>query len=83
MDPPTNATANPPLPSQTSTQFPIQPLPASLLVDQEIIRKGHLARKGNLMTGCKELDEYVLLGGLERGSVVGVSAEEDDVGVAE
>jgi hypothetical protein len=33
------------------------------------------------VTGCRELDEYVLLGGFERGSVVGVSAEDEDVGM--
>jgi hypothetical protein len=27
------------------------------------------------------LDDYVLLGGFERGSVVGVSAEEEEVGM--
>ncbi|KAL2180959.1 uncharacterized protein P884DRAFT_274812 [Thermothelomyces heterothallicus CBS 202.75] len=64
--------------SQASSHLPIeQPLPASLLLDREIARKEGLAASGNLMTGCRELDEYVLLGGFERGSVVGVSAEED------
>ncbi|KAH6630368.1 hypothetical protein B0J18DRAFT_475079 [Chaetomium sp. MPI-SDFR-AT-0129] len=55
----------------------MEPLPASLLLDHEIARKEALAGKGNVMTGCPELDEYVLLGGLERGLVVGVSAEEE------
>ncbi|KAK4250972.1 hypothetical protein C7999DRAFT_38104 [Corynascus novoguineensis] len=80
--------------SHASSHFPIQPLPASLLVDREVARKEWLAATngggegtGNLMmtTGCRGLDEYVLLGGLERGSVVGVSAEgedgEDEVGL--
>ncbi|KAK4145749.1 uncharacterized protein C8A04DRAFT_10379 [Dichotomopilus funicola] len=57
----------------------MEPLPASLLLDHEIARKEALADKGNVMTGCPELDEYVLLGGLERGSVVGVSAEEEEM----
>ncbi|KAL2161381.1 hypothetical protein VTH06DRAFT_8604 [Thermothelomyces fergusii] len=56
------------------------PLPASLLLDREIARREGLAARGNLATGCRELDEYVLLGGLERGSVVGVSAEDDGGG---
>lgn len=80
--------------SHASSHFPIQPLPASLLVDREVARKEWLAATngggggtGNLVmtTGCRGLDEYVLLGGLERGSVVGVSAEgedgEDEVGL--
>lgn len=57
----------------------IQPLPASLLLDQELARKASLSARGNLRTGCSELDDYVLLGGFERGSVVGVSAEEEEV----
>lgn len=37
---------------------------------------------GPCPSGCGDLDGYVLLGGLERGSVVGISAEEEDaVGV--
>ncbi|KAK4137058.1 hypothetical protein BT67DRAFT_440059, partial [Trichocladium antarcticum] len=60
---------------------PLQPLPASVLLEQELARKNLLCKKGNIRTGCKELDEYVLLGGLERGSVVGVSAEEEEMGM--
>lgn len=65
--------------SQATT---IAPLSASLLLDRELARKEALASRGNLMTGCGELDGYVLLGGFERGSVVGVSAEEEEVGLA-
>lgn len=60
---------------------PLVPLPASVLLEQELARKERLWKKGNLTTGCRELDEYVLLGGFERGSVVGVSAEEEEVGM--
>lgn len=67
--------------SQANSHFPIEPLPASLLLDQELARRKRLATKGNLLTGCRELDEYVLLGGFERGSVVGVSAEEEEMGL--
>ncbi|KAK4102235.1 hypothetical protein N658DRAFT_469797 [Parathielavia hyrcaniae] len=72
-----------PLPlSQAASHCPVQqPLPASLLVDLELDRREKLLRKGNLLTGCGELDDYVLLGGLERGSVVGVSAEEEELGL--
>jgi hypothetical protein len=74
----------PPRPSQAAppSHFPIAQLSASSLLDQELARKEALAGKGNLMTGCGELDGYVLLGGFERGSVVGVSAEEEEVGLA-
>jgi hypothetical protein len=74
--------APPPPPSQSGSHLPIEPpLPASLLLDQDLARKEALAGKGNLLTGCGELDDYVLLGGFERGSVVGVSAEEEEVGM--
>jgi hypothetical protein len=78
MDPTPNAP--PPLP-QASSHLPVEPLPASLLVDRELDRREKLLRKGNLMTGCRELDDYVLLGGFERGCVVGVSAEEEEMGL--
>ena len=58
-----------------------KPLPASLLLDQELARRESLSANGNLMTGCSELDDYLLLGGFERGSVVGVSAEEEEMGL--
>lgn len=75
--------APPPFPQDASSSpFPIEPpLPASLLLDQELARKEALAAKGNILTGCGELDDYVLLGGFGRGSVVGVSAEEEGVGL--
>lgn len=75
------STRAPPPSSQPSSShhLPIEPLPASRLLDQDLARKEALAGKGCLLTGCGELDDYVLLGGFERGSVVGVSAEEEDV----
>ncbi|KAK5656220.1 hypothetical protein OQA88_4981 [Cercophora sp. LCS_1] len=59
----------------------LSPLPASTLLDRELARKRRLKERGNVLTRCKDLDEYVLLGGLERGCVVGVSAEEEDTGL--
>lgn len=53
------------------------------LYDVEVARRRELLHrpgKGPLKTGCPELDE-ALLGGFERGSVVGVSAEDVDLGV--
>ncbi|KAM7221650.1 hypothetical protein V8F06_003041 [Rhypophila decipiens] len=58
------------------------PVPASVLVDGELARRARLKPgTGNILTGCREIDEYVLLGGFERGSVVGVSSEDDEVGL--
>ncbi|KAM7184685.1 hypothetical protein V8F33_012843 [Rhypophila sp. PSN 637] len=59
------------------------PVPASVLVDGELARRRarFTPRTGNILTGCQEIDEYVLLGGFERGSVVGVSSEDDEVGL--
>ncbi|KAH6628440.1 hypothetical protein F5144DRAFT_654848 [Chaetomium tenue] len=61
------------------TQLPQpQPQPATLLLDDEIARREGLATHGRIQTGCYTLDEHVLLGGLDRGSVVGVSVEEEE-----
>ncbi|KAK4211713.1 hypothetical protein QBC37DRAFT_289577 [Rhypophila decipiens] len=58
------------------------PVPASVLVDGELARRVRFKPgTGNILTGCKEIDEYVLLGGFERGSVVGLSCEDDEVGL--
>jgi hypothetical protein len=57
------------------------PLPASALLDRELARKEGLRARGNILTGCSELDEYVLLGGFERGEVAGISAEDEEVGL--
>ncbi|GAB1311732.1 hypothetical protein MFIFM68171_01942 [Madurella fahalii] len=72
----------PPTIARSDPHTPLQPVPASELLDHELARKEQLRKKGNLMIGCRELDEYVLLGGFERGSVVGVSAEEEDIGLS-
>ena len=72
-----------------ATQSPFQiptPLLASALLDQELFRLPHSRddtiaeqqENSRLETGFQEIDEHVLLGGLDRGSVVGISAEEDD-----
>lgn len=68
--------------AMSNTNASLQPVPASELLDQELARKERLCRKGNLRTGCRELDEYVLLGGFERGSVVGLSVEEEEMGLS-
>lgn len=71
----------PPQPSQASSHFQLEPVSGVILFEQETQRRDALARRGKCLTGCRELDEQVLLGGFERGCVVGVSAEEEDVGL--
>ncbi|KAJ0123516.1 fasciclin domain family [Diaporthe amygdali] len=73
--------APPPLPSQASSHFPLEPVSGATLFEQEVRRRDALARCGTCLTGCRELDDEVLLGGFERGCVVGVSAEEEEVGL--
>lgn len=68
-------------PSQASSHFPLEPISASILADQEIQRRNAAVALGACKTGCAELDEYVLLGGFERGNVVGISAEDEEMGV--
>ncbi|TPX10660.1 uncharacterized protein E0L32_008394 [Thyridium curvatum] len=70
----------PPL-SQLSADFPLEPVTGKTLFLQDRARRNRLHGLGGCRTGCAELDDEVLLGGFERGRVVGVSAEEDDVGV--
>jgi hypothetical protein len=67
--------------SEASSHFALDPVPASILLAQEVGRRDELKRRANLLTGCDELDEYVLLGGFERGCVVGISAEQEDLGL--
>ncbi|KAL7931094.1 hypothetical protein V8C35DRAFT_311300 [Trichoderma chlorosporum] len=55
---------------------------ASALASSEKRRRDLVRSLGPCPSGCKDLDEYVLMGGFERGSVAGISAEEEDgVGV--
>lgn len=60
----------------------VAPVSGDVLFDLEVKRRNELGRKGNVSTGCSEVDDMVLMdGGLERGCVVGVSAEEMDFGI--
>ncbi|RFU80873.1 hypothetical protein TARUN_1349 [Trichoderma arundinaceum] len=69
--------SNPPDPSRP------KPVSASALASIEKRRRELVRSLGPCRSGCGDLDDYVLLGGgFERGSVVGISAEEEDaVGV--
>lgn len=53
----------------------IEPVSAAVLASLEHERRDKVRRKGNCGVGCREVDEKVLMGGLERGVVVGVSSE--------
>ncbi|KAG6272328.1 hypothetical protein E4U47_002564 [Claviceps purpurea] len=62
---------------------PLPPLPAHILAAQEVRRRNALGERGPCRSGCGDLDSHVLRGGgFERGCVVGVSAEEEGVGMA-
>jgi len=73
--------ANAPSASQASSHFPLEPVTGATLFHQGVSRRNALTERGRCLTGCKELDDAVLLGGFERGCVVGVSAEDDEVGL--
>ena len=70
-----------PLLSQASSHCPLDPVTGDVLFKQETARRDALRKKGNCLTGCRELDEQVLLGGFERGCVVGSTAEEEEMGL--
>lgn len=70
-----------PLLSQASSHSPLDPVSGATLFEQERRRRDGLKERGNCLTGCRELDHEVLLGGFERGCVVGLSAEEEEVGL--
>ncbi|KAI3327013.1 hypothetical protein HD806DRAFT_379933 [Xylariaceae sp. AK1471] len=66
----------------SETPLLLAPVSGATLFGLEVERRKGLHQKGNIPTGCDEIDDTVLLGGgLERGCVVGVSAEEVDFGV--
>ncbi|KAF4339258.1 hypothetical protein FBEOM_6794 [Fusarium beomiforme] len=67
--------------SQASSHFLLEPIPASILVTEETKRRNSAVLLGACKTGCEVIDEDVLLGGFERGSVVGISAEDEELGV--
>ncbi|KAH8662101.1 hypothetical protein BX600DRAFT_512974 [Xylariales sp. PMI_506] len=70
-----------PAASQASSHFALEPVSGAVLHEIATSTKHELARKGPIRTGCREIDEDVLINGLERGCVVGVSAEEVNFGL--
>jgi len=67
--------------SRSHQHTQLKPVSASALFDDELRRKHQGKRQGHVLTGCSEIDDHVLLGGLERGSVVGISSEDEDMGL--
>ncbi len=67
--------------SQSDSRLPLKPITGVALFELDTARRNGLARKGTCLTGCRELDDKVLLGGFERGCVVGISAEEEGIGL--
>ncbi|TLS21705.1 uncharacterized protein PpBr36_09181 [Pyricularia pennisetigena] len=71
----------PPDASQASSHFPIDPVSGQVLFCREAARRDLLGERGNILSGCRELDVEALSGGFERGCVVGVSSELEDFGL--
>lgn len=67
--------------SQASSHFSLGPISGLTLFELELARRERLSSWGTLRTGCSEVDENVLVQGFERGVVVGISAEEIDMGL--
>ncbi|KAL8387187.1 hypothetical protein RB595_010095 [Gaeumannomyces hyphopodioides] len=67
---------------QVKSHPDLEPVNGLMLYRREAARRDSLLSKGNLATGCGELDDEVLAGGgFERGCVVGVSAEQEEFGL--
>lgn len=65
-----------------TSHITLDPIPATTIAYNETQRREANFALGLCKTGCSEIDDYVLLqGGLERGSVVGVSAEREEFAV--
>ncbi|GKT42640.1 uncharacterized protein ColSpa_02821 [Colletotrichum spaethianum] len=67
--------------SQASSHFTLDPVSAAVLCSRETKRRDAAKARGSLRVGCREVDEEVLVGGFERGSVVGLSAESEQMGL--
>ncbi|TDZ21167.1 Aurofusarin biosynthesis cluster protein S [Colletotrichum orbiculare MAFF 240422] len=67
--------------SQQSNFARFEPIAGDVLLRRETKRRDALLRRGPVRSGCRDVDEYVLMGGFERGSVVGLSAESEEMGL--
>lgn len=67
--------------SQASSRIVLEPIPATIIAEVESRRRDANRDLGPCQSGCSEVDDSALLGGLERGSVVGISSEDESFGV--
>ncbi|CAG7563350.1 unnamed protein product [Fusarium equiseti] len=67
--------------SRESSHFLVDPISASILAEKEAHRRNAAVLLRTCKTGCLVVDDDVLLGGFERASIVGISAEDEDLGV--
>ncbi|KAK1513532.1 uncharacterized protein CCOS01_14474 [Colletotrichum costaricense] len=67
--------------SQASSHFPLEPVSAAVLCSRETKRRDAAVARGRVQVGSQEVDEEVLCGGFERGSVVGLSSESEQMGI--
>ncbi|KAK1656306.1 hypothetical protein BDP81DRAFT_456962 [Colletotrichum phormii] len=67
--------------SQASSHFPLEPVSAAVLCSRETKRRGAAMARGKVQVGSRDVDEEVLGGGFERGSVVGLSSESEQMGI--
>ncbi|KAK1701059.1 hypothetical protein BDP55DRAFT_8499 [Colletotrichum godetiae] len=67
--------------SQASSHFPLEPVSAAVLCSRETKRRDAAMARGKVHVGSREVDEEVLGGGFERGSVVGLSSESEQMGI--
>ncbi|KAI1343617.1 hypothetical protein F5Y15DRAFT_370571 [Xylariaceae sp. FL0016] len=82
MPAPFPPSSTPPSESRASEPLaPPEPANGATLFGLEVERRRRLARRGRLRVGCGEVDERALGGGFERGVVVGVSAEAEEMGM--
>ncbi|KAK2026714.1 hypothetical protein LX32DRAFT_641629 [Colletotrichum zoysiae] len=67
--------------SQAGSNFALEPVSAAVLCSRETKRRDAAKERGPLRVGCREVDEELLVGGFERGTVVGISAESEQMGL--
>ncbi|KAK2048436.1 hypothetical protein LZ31DRAFT_573370 [Colletotrichum somersetense] len=67
--------------SQASSNLTLEPVSAAVLCSRETKRRDAAKERGPLRVGCREVDEELLVGGFERGTVVGISAESEQMGL--
>ncbi|KAK1996384.1 hypothetical protein LX36DRAFT_682425 [Colletotrichum falcatum] len=67
--------------SHAGSRSTLEPISAAVLRSRETKRRDAAKERGPLRVGCREVDEELLVGGFERGTVVGISAESEQMGL--